>query len=1102
MLTLTNMNNSNLDVSNLSRTVVIRCINESVTLSELLDTIEYGPIEYVKMVLKPTPPSILQQDPDCSKTLKVCFISFINCKVALQFQNKFVKNLENFNHLKSKLCSKHLKIQMNEVSNSNNNQDYIKLKTLNYIVELGATRCIKLKLLFDTIDEEYSLLTSLSSVDLAGDAKIIGPCQELDVPPTRLLEECLPETPASPTEQTPPLSESISSGSLPDDILRSSPAKLIQQVSNNDDHDEELVLTKEDLYLNDHTLNINAEDTSSPLLTIKTFILNQCSKFGDIEHFKLSLNKKSGSAFIHFTSIDSAIKSFEYYHRRVLNDRQHLEEGNKRRSKLRYDINFSYVNFAKDRCDKTSTSSRGSKSSNSSTKKKPSTSEILSLGLDDMDKDVFSPPDSPLLSTSSSPPQKHFNRSFSYPNFDTSGNGSINGSVNGSLNGYMDGYSTYGGHPGYHGPMAGRQVYQRHLAPHSAPHLHPHMPPTQPFHLGNGYPNSFGLGGDTMNANVAAAAAAANVAANVAAAAAAAANFQVGPDALNVNNRTIYLGNLHPNTTVEEIANNVRAGGLVESIKYHPDKRVCFFTFVDPMVALKFYMNHQVLHQLIVHGYDVTVGWAKNHSGPLTREIGLAVTAGASRNVYIGIKLIRDQIPEQKMTLPTEDELRRDFGQFGELEQINFYHNKDCGFLNFLNIIDAIRVVETFEMDEETGRMRLAKLISNSDAFYDKYSKFKISFAKDRCGNPPKFSFKKKMANVPGTTYQQYQHLLHNDTSRRRNRRPYNEEYDEETRISENQSFMEDTINEEAAMVFGIISNNAKSEAKEETSEEEKQPEESSNSEFNNKEEDSTEDNDESIDSDEVKTEKIGGEPVPDGQEDLEDNDEDEISIIIDAGENTLTDDCKENHDSRRHEKPPRKNNRKGSQSRFGSSDSFVPLRKSSRSSNGSVHYGRAQPHSLPFAMPQYATSSPYIPQLPVYYVPSQRPPIYSSNSQNSFFNNGYMNGNYANSGYPPHSYGYRSGYYTPTSPYPPQPPSPQFYHHRLQQTPKNVNASSGSQVMAQYLAKSQHDNMLYAASIMEHSGNIGEDHDYYMENYARRDRGNSFEGRVYRAKR
>lgn len=71
-------------------------------------------------------------------------------------------------------------------------------------------------------------------------------------------------------------------------------------------------------------------------------------------------------------------------------------------------------------------------------------------------------------------------------------------------------------------------------------------------------------------------------------------------------------------------------------------------------------MNHQILHQLVIHGYEIIVGWAKQQSGPLHRDIMLAVTAGASRNVYIGI-------PSSGcgLVLPSEDELRKDFGNFG-----------------------------------------------------------------------------------------------------------------------------------------------------------------------------------------------------------------------------------------------------------------------------------------------------------------------------------------------------------------------------------------------------------------------------------------------------
>lgn len=48
--------------------------------------------------------------------------------------------------------------------------------------------------------------------------------------------------------------------------------------------------------------------------------------------------------------------------------------------------------------------------------------------------------------------------------------------------------------------------------------------------------------------------------------------------------RTIYLGNIHPLTTTEELCNHIR-GGILQSIKYVPDKQMAFVTFVDPNAA-------------------------------------------------------------------------------------------------------------------------------------------------------------------------------------------------------------------------------------------------------------------------------------------------------------------------------------------------------------------------------------------------------------------------------------------------------------------------------------------------------------------------------------
>ncbi|XHG08179.1 hypothetical protein AWENTII_011291 [Aspergillus wentii] len=173
----------------------------------------------------------------------------------------------------------------------------------------------------------------------------------------------------------------------------------------------------------------------------------------------------------------------------------------------------------------------------------------------------------------------------------------------------------------------------------------------------------------------------------------------------NLGNRTIYLGNIHPETTIEEICNVVR-GGLLHHIRYIPDKHICFVTFIDPTSAASFYALSN-LQGLMIHNRRLKIGWGK-HSGPLPPAIALAVSGGASRNVYVG------NLDE---TWP-EDRLRQDFSEYGEIELVNTLREKSCAFVNFTNIANAIKAIEGMRNREE-------------------YRRFKINFGKDRCGNPP-----------------------------------------------------------------------------------------------------------------------------------------------------------------------------------------------------------------------------------------------------------------------------------------------------------------------------------------------------------------------------
>ena len=174
----------------------------------------------------------------------------------------------------------------------------------------------------------------------------------------------------------------------------------------------------------------------------------------------------------------------------------------------------------------------------------------------------------------------------------------------------------------------------------------------------------------------------------------------------NLGNRTVYLGNIHPETTIEEICNVVR-GGLLHHIRYIPDKHICFVTFIDPTSAASFYALSN-LQGLMIHNRRLKIGWGK-HSGALPPAIALAVSGGASRNVYIG------NLDESW----TEERLRQDFSEYGEIELVNALREKSCAFVNFTNIANAIKAIEAVRGKED-------------------YRRFKINFGKDRCGNPPR----------------------------------------------------------------------------------------------------------------------------------------------------------------------------------------------------------------------------------------------------------------------------------------------------------------------------------------------------------------------------
>jgi RNA recognition motif-containing protein len=194
-------------------------------------------------------------------------------------------------------------------------------------------------------------------------------------------------------------------------------------------------------------------------------------------------------------------------------------------------------------------------------------------------------------------------------------------------------------------------------------------------------------------------------------------------NSIGLANRTVYLGNIHPDTTAEDICNVVR-GGILSQIRFMPDKHIAFITFVDPNVASMF-ISQSMQQCLVIKNRRLKVGWGKPSALPL--HVYQAVQNGGSRNVYIG------NIDESI----TEEKLKHDFSEYGDIELVNTLKEKNCAFVNFTSIAGAVRAIDGIRSKEE-------------------YKKFRINYGKDRCGNPPRVQQQQQQQQQRSS--KQYQH--------------------------------------------------------------------------------------------------------------------------------------------------------------------------------------------------------------------------------------------------------------------------------------------------------------------------------------------------------
>ncbi|KAA1131399.1 hypothetical protein PGTUg99_033641 [Puccinia graminis f. sp. tritici] len=146
--------------------------------------------------------------------------------------------------------------------------------------------------------------------------------------------------------------------------------------------------------------------------------------------------------------------------------------------------------------------------------------------------------------------------------------------------------------------------------------------------------------------------------------------------------RTVYVGNLPADAAVDELLSQVRFGPI-DTVKVLPEKNCAFISFLDPTTAAAFHSD-ALMRKIQLHGQELKIGWGKPSAVPI--NVVMAVQQnGATRNVYLGN--LEETVTEQS--------LRDDLSRYGPIDQVKIVRDKNIGFVHFLSIATAIKVVQT-----------------------------------------------------------------------------------------------------------------------------------------------------------------------------------------------------------------------------------------------------------------------------------------------------------------------------------------------------------------------------------------------------------------------
>lgn len=147
----------------------------------------------------------------------------------------------------------------------------------------------------------------------------------------------------------------------------------------------------------------------------------------------------------------------------------------------------------------------------------------------------------------------------------------------------------------------------------------------------------------------------------------------------NTTGRTVYVGNLPAEASVDELLNLVRFGPI-EAVRLLPEKSCVFISFLDGSTAAAFHADACV-KKLALHGQELKIGWGKPSMVHPTVATAVA-SSQATRNVFVG-----NLDPETN-----EQDLRNQLSRFGPIDQVKIVRDKNIGFIHFLSISTAMKV--------------------------------------------------------------------------------------------------------------------------------------------------------------------------------------------------------------------------------------------------------------------------------------------------------------------------------------------------------------------------------------------------------------------------